>query len=106
MHQGIPHNIRGFNDLINLLNQLQNPENPVDSNLLESLPEFTIEDINKIPPEKKNCVICLNDFEKGHKAMILPCTHLFHSSCIKDWLKTQNTCPICKHVIDGDHLEQ
>jgi E3 ubiquitin-protein ligase RNF115/126 len=78
--------------------------NPVPDDLLEELPQFTLDDVNRLPAEKKDCVICLTAFEKGNQVLILPCTHLFHPNCIKDWFKTNNTCPICKFTIDGDSL--
>jgi hypothetical protein len=95
-----------MNDIMQMLQHIQNPEHPVDNHLLEELPEFTVDDLSKLPAEKKNCVICLNDFEKGQKALIIPCTHIFHADCIKSWFNTQNTCPICKFKIDGENLEQ
>jgi E3 ubiquitin-protein ligase RNF115/126 len=95
-----------INQFMQMLQHMQNPDNPVDQNILDSLPEFQIEDLSKLPNEKKNCVICLNDFEKSQKALITPCTHLFHSDCIRSWFETQNTCPICKYVIDGESLGQ
>ena len=52
---------------------------------------------------KINCSICLSEFsvddiiatstvESGN------CTHEFHEDCIKDWLKRENNCPLCKQV--------
>ncbi|MBO6088931.1 MAG: hypothetical protein J6P37_01275 [Lachnospiraceae bacterium] len=41
-----------------------------------------MEDVSKLDPEKKNCVICLEDFKNKDKAIILPCIHLFHKTCI------------------------
>jgi hypothetical protein len=79
-------------------------ENPVDQDILSSLPDITIEDVNKLPQDKKDCVICLSKYENGEKAIIIPCTHLFHSKCIQDWFKSQNTCPICKYKIDRDSI--
>ena len=46
--------------------------------------------------DKKNCVICMEDFKNGDVTTNLPCLHMFHTNCIQSWLKTQNTCPICK----------
>jgi E3 ubiquitin-protein ligase RNF115/126 len=78
--------------------------NPIPHDLLQELPQFTLDDVNKLPTEKKDCVICLTPFEKGSQVLILPCTHLFHPNCIKDWFGSNNTCPICKFVIDHDNI--
>jgi hypothetical protein len=29
----------------------------------------------------------------------LRCTHMFHKSCITEWIKTSATCPICRSNI-------
>lgn len=29
----------------------------------------------------------------------LSCKHTFHKECIKDWLKRQTTCPVCRNPI-------
>jgi hypothetical protein len=75
--------------------------NPVETEILDLLPEITIEDVSKIPNEKRDCVVCLTKYESNEKAIILPCTHMFHTDCIKSWFKDQNTCPICKIKIDA-----
>jgi hypothetical protein len=82
-----------------------NPEHPVDAELLDLLPEITIEDTEKLPSEKRDCVVCLTNYEVNDKVLILPCTHLFHTKCIKDWFKSQNTCPICKYKIDKNNMD-
>ena len=79
-------------------------EHPTDKQILNQLPETYIEDVNKLDNEKKNCVICLEDFKTGDKAVILPCIHMFHTKCIKNWLKTQNSCPICKFKLTAQNM--
>lgn len=27
------------------------------------------------------------------------CNHIYHNNCIEEWLKKNNTCPICRTVI-------
>ena len=56
-----------------------------------------LESIDKLGPEKKNCTICLENFEKNDKVINLDCLHMFHDNCIKTWLKKNNYCPICKN---------
>ena len=86
------------------LQRMGSREHPTDEEILNELPETQIEDVNKLDQEKKNCIICLEDFKNGDKAIILPCIHLFHTECIKNWLKTQNTCPICKFKLTGENI--
>ena len=43
------------------------------------------------------CSICLDNIEKNNLIIKLKCNHIFHSSCIKEYLKNYNrNCPICK----------
>jgi hypothetical protein len=43
-----------------------------------------------------NCIICLEGLYKDENRMFLPCSHQYHDSCIRPWLKTQTVCPNCK----------
>lgn len=97
----VPRSIN-LEDLLNFLNQ--SPDNPVNEEILRELPEFKIEDPTKIPQEKRDCVICMNQYVAGDNVTIIPCTHIFHKDCITTWFKSNNTCPICKHVIDESIL--
>ncbi|XP_075217493.1 E3 ubiquitin-protein ligase AMFR-like [Lycorma delicatula] len=40
-----------------------------------------------------NCAIC---WEKMESARKLPCTHLFHNSCLQSWLEQDTSCPTCR----------
>jgi len=51
---------------------------------------------NEESDNKKNCVICLNDFQSGDQVRTLPCTHNFHKDCIDGWLSQKGCCPICR----------
>jgi hypothetical protein len=92
----------GLENIFLQLNQIiQQPRlNPVNENIISSLPEIEISDLSKIPNEKKECVICLTKYELNDKVILLPCTHMFHTECIKSWFKNQDTCPICKIKIN------
>ena len=45
------------------------------------------------------CVICLEALYKTN-VVSLKCNHLFHTSCIKEWVSYKNKCPICSSKID------
>ena len=94
----------GDDFLTEFLQRMGSRENPTDEEILNELPETQIEDASKLDPEKKNCIIYLEDFKNGDKTIILPCIHIFHSECIKNWLKTQNTCPICKFNLTEENM--
>ena len=47
------------------------------------------------------CVICMVDYGPNDEITPLPCDtkHYFHTGCIESWLKTNNSCPLCKKAI-------
>ena len=46
----------------------------------------------------KECPICY-DMIYQHDMSTLPCTHLFHGSCVQQWLRQNPSCPVCRtHV--------
>lgn len=42
-----------------------------------------------------DCAICMTDMTEDIVAMT-KCGHPFHEICIKTWLNTSDTCPMCK----------
>ena len=76
----------------------------LEQKLINNLPETKIKDVSKLTSEKKNCVICLEEFVKDEYLTCLPCIHAFHSKCIKEWLKRSKDCPICKFKITNESL--
>ncbi|XP_058759646.1 E3 ubiquitin-protein ligase CIP8-like [Vicia villosa] len=53
---------------------------------IEGLKMVTIEEAEK-------CTICHEDFNVG---VCMPCSHMFHTNCIKNWLNVGNSCPLCR----------
>ena len=92
-------------NLVNVNEISDNDRRATDKEILNNLPETQIEDVSKLDSEKKNCVICLEDFKNKDKAIILPCIHLFHKNCINNWLKAKNKCPICKFKLTGSNID-
>ena len=58
--------------------------------------------------EGKECIICFVPFEETDNVITLPCDtrHIFHDACIETWLRSNNTCPLCKTPITQEALNQ
>lgn len=42
------------------------------------------------------CSICLDPVKSKSEKTVLTCAHVFHSSCIVEWLQRSNRCPLCR----------
>ncbi|KAF8034885.1 hypothetical protein BT93_C1035 [Corymbia citriodora subsp. variegata] len=42
------------------------------------------------------CSICQEEYVAGDEVGRLACEHVYHVSCIQQWLRLKNWCPICK----------
>ena len=97
-------NRRQVNNQLNRNHRRLNRNNSSRVNLI-NLPESKINKISSIlDPENKSCRICLDDYNIGDLVTTLPCIHLYHSSCIKRWLKEKDYCPICRTKITRSNL--
>jgi len=47
----------------------------------------------------KECTICLQKFKIGEKLTSINCGHIFHFSCLKEWGKYKQECPLCRTII-------
>lgn len=48
----------------------------------------------------QSCCICIDRFCAGHRVRRLPCKHLFHATCIDEWLTTSSDiCPECQQPV-------
>lgn len=90
--------------LIQILSQSQQTES--SQSLIEQSERsvsFRLSNPSTLPPDKKQCIICLTDFQEGEEIESLPCIHLFHKNCIDEWLTNTNKCPLCKTTIYVDN---
>lgn len=51
--------------------------------------------VMEISPSEDTCVICLDDISIADRVRALPCKHVYHSQCIRVWLRRKNACPCC-----------
>ena len=114
--------LRALNQQLTVVEQIRDGNNNIDSMNYEQLlnafgdgtenmganeheigrlPTHTVGD-QPLPEDARQCLICLEDFEKGETRTILPCLHGFHKDCCHKWLKTNGKCPICKHPISSN----
>ena len=92
-----------FNNIIS--NEDSNKETSQNKNInydeiLEEK-EFDEEATEKDKDEK--CAICLENFNIGNKVCYLPCLHVYHSFCIKNWLKIKEKCPLCNNDLSKNN---
>lgn len=70
-------------------------DNHKEINLNEYLFDINTMDTN----EHQYCSICLDSDDNINETKCkLLCDHIFHSKCIKTWLKQNFTCPYCRKI--------
>ena len=83
-----------------------NNHNESENNLIDIFCEVKLKNISKLEESNKKCAICLERFNSKVKVIILPCIHIFHRTCINDWMEKQKNCPICKFELTKKNIEQ
>ena len=107
MNQNMNQNMNNMNNMLNLMremleqNNVDNFSNGVSDDILNNLPSSKLKDPSKLDDDKKSCVICLEEFKADDEVVSLYCLHLFHKTCIFEWLKGHDSCPICKMNINN-----
>jgi hypothetical protein len=96
-----------LNDMLSRLNSMSIVEKkkPTSESVLQKLKSFKLTDKYCKKNEKKqlelpNCCVCIMDIAKGKDTIMLPCGHMFHSDCIKKWLETKCSCPMCRFDLE------
>ena len=80
----------------------------VEEDALEKLPVGLWKDVKEAPGRgsssefsEETCRICLFEYEDADELCTLPCSHIFHKRCIREWLSGSSTaCPL-----DGQEVE-
>ena len=50
---------------------------------------------------ENECIFCLEDLKKESCLKSSGCRHIFHESCIREWLKNKGKCPTCMCLINS-----
>lgn len=79
-------------------------------NVKITLPETEFNKLNCIVPnellhnDNNNCNICLDKMIHDSELVILDCKHIYHKSCLKEWLTKESTkCPSCRFDVRKNH---
>ena len=55
-------------------------------------PDATADDLQAVDV----CIICRETMSAEGGCKKLPCSHIFHASCLRSWFQRQQTCPTCR----------
>ena len=95
-----------FNNLVNIIMSFDVGSNsrhpPASEKAIKELKKIEVNDKNLNNYKNITCNICLENFEIGNILRVLECNHEFHENCIITWLKSNNTCPICRHELESN----
>merc|ERR1711990_609356 len=68
-------------------------------------PEKGTETVNQPVFYTAECSVCLDRFEEHQQIIRLNCGHLFHESCVRQWLGVRNACPFCNTAGARESME-
>lgn len=91
--------------LIRMLARLQDPRasKGATDEVISTLPlvSVTNETFSNVVTgsQDSTCPICLSEMAIGQEARLLNCKHIFHKSCVDEWLAVNASCPTCRQSI-------
>ena len=95
----IMNELNGFGENDNY-NELTRPLNDVE--LQEVKSEIFQERLSGV-----SCSVCFSDILSNERVVNMKyCRHVFHSDCIKKWMKVKPECPICRKNVRGFDVER
>jgi hypothetical protein len=62
----------------------------------EELAKLQVVAFSELQTDEKSCSICLDEFVPESQLYTIPCKHLFHTDCLKDWVAENYKCPVCR----------
>mmetsp|Transcript_40065 Transcript_40065/g.89915 ORF Transcript_40065/g.89915 Transcript_40065/m.89915 type:complete len:491 (-) Transcript_40065:75-1547(-) len=71
----------------------------------DALPRVVVTKEDLLDSTNSKCSVCLEDYAPGIHATRMLCGHLFCTSCIRDWLRSANSCPVCRYELKTDDEE-
>ncbi|KAL1224987.1 E3 ubiquitin-protein ligase ATL15 [Cardamine amara subsp. amara] len=94
-------NVKVAREVRIMLPSVSVPSKAASSDVFQRLvEEQTVESVD-LGKEEQTCLVCLEDLSESSSNNIIrmpKCLHLFHQDCIFEWLRHQNSCPLCRRV--------
>jgi len=75
---------------------------PASQKAMQRVPTIVVSPEDLVDETNRECCICLESNNLGDKVSRLPCGHLFHKSCISEWLCKSCICPMCRLELETD----
>ncbi|KAI8544965.1 hypothetical protein RHMOL_Rhmol07G0006400 [Rhododendron molle] len=78
----------------------------LDQSTIESYTKVVLGESRRLPmgPNDGTCPICLSDYRAEEVVRCIPeCQHCFHAGCIDEWLRLNNSCPVCRNSPSPAH---
>ncbi|GLU14792.1 hypothetical protein SLE2022_313400 [Rubroshorea leprosula] len=98
------HHVQGFEQVLDHLSEsdsLRRGAPPASVSYVNNLPRIIVsEELEK--HDGLVCAICKDVLTVGTEVSRLPCSHLYHPSCILPWLTARNSCPLCRYELPTD----
>jgi len=91
-------NLESYEEVSRLTEMIGSVKTGLPDEKLSILPNFILKKQYNIDYEEK-CSICFDNWVINQKLTRLNCFHLFHTECIKTWLKEKRKCPICNYEV-------
>ena len=57
---------------------------------------------DELSGENSTCCVCFEALREGDSVAKLPCGHVYHVACVKNWLIQHCTCPNCRYELPTD----
>ena len=93
--------------------QLGGGERGLSDSQLGDLPTHTLDThmLSSIPQHQHMCPICMDEMQVGDAVLKTPCGHVFHKTCVSQWLTQNNDCPVCRQPVwrqnaNGEQVRQ
>ncbi|CAI5475019.1 unnamed protein product [Closterium sp. Yama58-4] len=77
---------------------------PAALSAVDALPAVAVR-LEDVESGASCCAVCKEVAEVGEEVVRLPCRHLYHGGCIRQWFAVRNSCPICRFELPTDDEE-